>query len=259
MAEQLSKTFFVLIIFISTFGILLSVTPNEFLASPYEGDYIVQPYPENTWVGREISAWDETFIATSNTSIEINDYAYMNLSGIIEDDIRLNVLWTEDVDWDDPLYYYHRYPIVTIFGVNILWGSDRVHDVILGGWIYRKPIILDYRVEDAVNPEVARFEAYCDHYTYYMSVSYNSTKFSSLSQAWDGTVTYDPELYLFVGMGFESEWASLPTWMIIAKLLTFQAPDIHPMINGLIAIPLWIAVLYLAYHLLLRMLPFVGG
>ena len=258
MAEQLAKTFFVVVIFISTFGILLGFTPTEFLTESYDGEYYIQSYPSDTWVGREIGSWDETFLGVDNATIRFDKLALLNISNIIDDDIEISVHWGYTLD-DNPLIFYHRYPIVKIFGMGLLWDSDVLYDHQSKEFLMTQTLVESYLDAGTFEPQVSRFEMDCEHFSYYVSVAYNSTKFDSLTEAYAGTVTYDPELWIFIGMGFESEWASLPTWMMIAQLLTFQAPNVHPIINGLIAIPLWIAVLYLAYHLLLRMFPFFGG
>jgi len=258
MAEQLSKTFFVLITFISTFGILLSFTPTEFLAPYYDADFYIQRYPDDTWVGREINAWDETFLGVDNDTLRHDKIAWLNISNILEDDIELHVVWFDDFeDTEDWIYIRHNYPIITIFGLPVIWDSDYLYNLD-GDTTFSQSWVSANIEEGTFDPEVSRFELTCDHFNYYFSVTYNETKFDSLWDAYLGTGGYDPELYVFVGMGFESEWASLPTWLIIAQLLTFQAPNVHPVINGLIAIPLWIAIVYLAYHLVLRMIPFVG-
>lgn len=246
------------VLFISTFGILLGATPTEFLAPDYSSDFYIQDYPETTWVGREIGSWDETFLGVSNNTLRQDKNAYLNVSDIIDDDVQIIFRW----EWglgDKAFLVQHHYAIVRILGIGILWDSDTIRDHLTGEMVITQTLVESYLDEGTYEPQVSRFEMSCDHFSYYVSIAYNSTTFDSLTDAYAGTGGFDPELWVFVGMGFESEWASLPTWMIIAQLLTFQAPDIHPVINGLIAIPLWIAVIYIAYHLLLRMIPFLGG
>jgi len=50
---------------------------------------------------------------------------------------------------------------------------------------------------------------------------------------------------------------SLNAWNLVAMLLFFQLPDVHPAINAIMAIPLWITIAYLAYILILKAIPFV--
>ena len=258
MAEPLAKTFFVVLIFISTFGILLSITPTEFLAPDYDTGFYIQAYPQDSWVGREVGSWDETFLGVSNNTLRQDKHAYLNISDIIEDDIQIIARW----EWglgDKDILFQHHYAIVRILGIGVLWDSDTMKDHLTGEIKISQTLVESYLKQGTYEPQVSRFEMSCDHFSYYVSIAYNSTKFDSLTDAYAGSGGYDPELWIFIGMGYESEWASLPTWMIIAQLLTFQAPDVHPIINGLIAIPLWIAVIYLVYNLLLRMFPFVAG
>jgi len=67
------------------------------------------------------------------------------------------------------------------------------------------------------------------------------------------------EVQIGIGMGIEDLSTKLSTWGIVATLLTFQAPNIHPLVNALIAIPFWACIAVLTYILILKAIPFVGG
>lgn len=82
---------------------------------------------------------------------------------------------------------------------------------------------------------------------------YNKTKYSSPYDAF-----LHDELHVLIAIGFDKVNTSINAWSLIGNMLFFQAPDIHPAINAIIAIPIWVAVAYLIYILILKAIPFVG-
>ena len=62
-----------------------------------------------------------------------------------------------------------------------------------------------------------------------------------------------------MGMGYSQNPSTVSAWNILAQLLFFQMPDVHPAVNALIAIPLWAAIGILVYRLVLMAIPFLGG
>lgn len=81
----------------------------------------------------------------------------------------------------------------------------------------------------------------------------NETR-NNISQAWD-----EGAIHVIMGFGFDDYETSISSWALVGQLLTFQAPDIHPVINAIIAIPIWATIAYVAYILILKALPFVGA
>jgi len=82
---------------------------------------------------------------------------------------------------------------------------------------------------------------------------YNTTEFSNVQDA----INNDALSVLFC-INFDQVNTSFNAWNLIGMLLFFQMPNVHPTINMLIAIPLWVVIAYLIYVLILKALPFVG-
>jgi len=83
---------------------------------------------------------------------------------------------------------------------------------------------------------------------------FNDTKYSSPTEAWDNY-----ELDILIGMKFDQVNTSINAWSLISMLLFFQLPEVHWIINALIAIPIWITVAYLIYVLIIKIIPFIAG
>ena len=84
--------------------------------------------------------------------------------------------------------------------------------------------------------------------------SYNTTEYSNASDAWS-----DNALEWLTAIDFDAIKTTYSAWGLIGMLLFFQLPDIHPMLNMIIALPCWICIVYLVYRLILLAIPFVGG
>jgi len=85
-------------------------------------------------------------------------------------------------------------------------------------------------------------------------VGFNTTRYSKPSEALN-----NGELSLLFCINFDKINTTFNAWNLIGDILFFQAPDVHPAINMLIAIPIWIAIIWLVYILILKAIPFVGG
>lgn len=109
------------------------------------------------------------------------------------------------------------------------------------------------------NFTTAQLKVTCDHVTMYSVVGYNSTEYSTMTEAFE-----DDGLYVDWRIGWEEIGTSFSAWDLLTGLIFFQADslNIHPYINALIAFPIWAAIAYLGYCLVLAWLsgtiPFLG-
>jgi len=106
---------------------------------------------------------------------------------------------------------------------------------------------------DAVDG-VAKYQARCWHFTLFTQIGYNTTTYSSVEMAWNAG-----NLYFFFGINFNDVGTAFNVWNLIGMLLFFQLPDTHPIINAIIAIPIWVSVAYLIYVLIIKIIPFIAG
>ncbi len=81
----------------------------------------------------------------------------------------------------------------------------------------------------------------------------NTTR-NDLEDAWN-----DGQINVGVGFGLDDWEAKYSSWTLIAKLLTFQAPDIDPILNGLIAIPFWASTCIVIVLIIVKFIPFGGS
>lgn len=81
---------------------------------------------------------------------------------------------------------------------------------------------------------------------------WNTTIYSDPSDAWDADA-----LVLVHGFGFD-DTAVLNIASLIIGLLFFQLPDVPPLINLLIATPLWASVIFIMWFIFVKSTPFLG-
>lgn len=57
----------------------------------------------------------------------------------------------------------------------------------------------------------------------------------------------------------EDNIASTSMWTLIGQMLTARLPTVHPAIQYLIAVPMWVGVGFIVFTLVSRMIPFISG
>jgi hypothetical protein len=84
--------------------------------------------------------------------------------------------------------------------------------------------------------------------------AFNNSKYTLPSKAWE-----NDELYALQAMSFDQVNTSTNAWDLIRQIMFFQMPDVHPAINAIIAIPIWVATVYIAFILILRVVGAIFG
>lgn len=96
--------------------------------------------------------------------------------------------------------------------------------------------------------------------TYYVYFIYNSTAYSSWSEAYD-----DGYLECYAGMGWKDAIEKQNAWSLIWSILIFQAPEVFGtgpaaiILNALVAIPLWASFAITGAIIILWFIPLLGG
>lgn len=94
----------------------------------------------------------------------------------------------------------------------------------------------------------------CDYYQMVYAFDWNTTLYSGPSEAWA-----NDDLYVLFCIGFDNVHTTGNVWEIVGGLLFFQQPDVHWIINVLVAIPLYTCIAILLYLLIIKAIPLLGG
>lgn len=119
-------------------------------------------------------------------------------------------------------------------------------------WMCESDFFYSDNLDDSGN--FSRILMYDDAFNYVMFVTYDESTYSSLSDAFT-----NGELTLSLGMGWEYESSVMSGWDLISRLLVFQAPNIHPIVNAIIAIPIIATVSIVIFGIaisIVKALPF---
>lgn len=257
----------VAITFMFTFGILVGYIPSGFYVS--SSDYRKPNIPEY-FEAVDIYSYAEVWTYVMNETVQnaegggyYQDYYYLyNIRGNDGTDVFGGYYFI--------LYYTkanstsgHRIIIrhvfrewyVIEFRHSMQWYNRQgtVVSEDFSGW-YDWHGITEETIDENIENGTVRFTVKCNHVQIDVFIGYNTTKYSNTLDAWD-----HHDLSMLWGISFDQVQTTFNAWNIIGMILFFQMPDVHPAINLLIGIPIWICIIYLCYVLILKAIPFVGG
>lgn len=238
-----ATTFIFLVVFLGIFALMANSIPSGFVPA----QNIRETETRDDWIkGMEIG--DLNFTDSGNLTKGVGGGPTVNL---VIGDVHVDVEW-----WSGPpllvgIWFWHTWQIDPWF----FWEFQEFDDM---------PITLSDLEANSPHQGLANVSYMvltcpCPK-TFYTYFVYNSTTYSSWSDAWDGG-----ELELYVGMGWNDAIEQQNAWSLIWSILAFQAPEVFGdsagglLMNSLIAVPLWAAFSITAAIILLWFIPLLGG
>lgn len=236
--------FVAIVVILGFFSLMLSTIPLDFLLG--SDPSIPLPYYETEWATLD-------FLRGNYTSTDTNNITRSALGGtdFTLDDVKghIYVRWYQS---SDTIRFSHTwYEWFILFRYHFLdWYEPDTGEWTNDALTYDD--IINHQIE---NSNCSYFQMKCDcGSVYYVYFGFDDTLYSSFSEAWDAG-----KLSVFIGVGYETMPVVINAWNLIGMLLSFSLPDINPIINALIAIPLWAMIAYVIYILILKAIPFLGG
>jgi len=231
---RFTKTFIMLATFLGLFFFLANTMPPEYL--PIE-TYIETGYP---------TMFDPATLQSYNFS-----------------DYDASVFTFPTYNPDD-----NTTGTITIGGHEVSISSMDLYEESLlithkkGWWIFgwhemvspQNEFLLTYDVVNAFwnnDTNISSFGVRCEHLELTVLVTYNQTQFDSLLEAFEGHY-----IYVTVGIGFEESITSgIGIWTLISALLTFQAPNVHILINIALVLPIYSAIAIVIFLAIAEVIP----
>lgn len=217
------------------------------------------------------------FVATEGRNVYVPEwfeaielYSFVDTKTVYLNDTGGSLWWVDntfrikDIDignYDIDLYYkrpttgfYNLFLIHIHYDWYVFPSDHRLEFISMRG--IDRDIVLDINEinTDANGANYTEYRARCKHTTYHIGLSYNSTAYSSFSDAWD-----NGELVFFAGVDFDHTNTTYNAWNFVSMLLFFQLPEIDIYTNLLLGIPLWIGIIYVSYILILRAIGALFG
>jgi len=147
--------------------------------------------------------------------------------------LHLTTVWYLFIPWTE----HHRMHWRDSSGIELATDDDQLNIAILDAHEYGEMYVI-----------------HCDHFFESAIFTYNQTSYTSYADAW----SHD-DLQLWLGITWDQQSTSVNAWNLVAMLLFFQLPGIHPIVNALLAIPIWACVAYLTFIFILRVIGAVFG
>ena len=251
------KPLVVIITFLAVFGLITVSMPIELTVTPTSGHYTGPNYPEGIFDVSNFVTYGHTSDAINMTGtftmepegfsflfvvLGSRDYdciAVVRMDSYIFGLIHIlreagkwyntnNTLLSESRAWPSLWGKYY-------FGSGA--KGDSISKEILDSEYYNGSIPIKFHVVFETQQSID------------VMFSFNTTKYETPSLAWS-----QDELYMVVAAGFGGS-AGGDIFTLIGQLLFFQAPNMHPLLNAFIAIPIWSGIAYLIYVLLIKLKP----
>jgi len=236
------KPFLFIITFLGVFGLLVGTIPAGFLVeTPEYREQQVSEYFEAIDVQYFAETWEHTLNATGGTDAGAGWY-------FIDIDIgnRDFDMWYKKAN-NPPLklYFVHRYTWL-IFPVSHKMRWLNYQGITRGTEL--EATELDSDVSDPT------YTVECSHFYVKTFFAYNDTLYSNPTEAWNAS-----ELNMLVAIDFDQQQTGMNAWNLIGMILFFQMPDVHPLLNAFIAIPMWVCIAWLTFAFIIavvKSLPF---
>jgi len=150
------------------------------------------------------------------------------------------------------VYHQSKWWIFIIESHGMKWYDKEGY--LISQELYGDPVCYPEKIIDKFDENgFAKFRVECQHFGMDIVLHYNTTEYSNFFEAFK-----DNQFEAVFGINPHDLNTKLSAWDLIGKLLFFQMPNIHPILNMLIAIPIWTCIAYLIYVLILKVIPFVG-
>lgn len=228
--------------FITITILLISFIPSEFYVSSETMQQITAPtYFEA--IDMQIFVDTYNFTLTNTTA----NTGYVDLGGW-----RFSQFWSFGASEPTRATFIARYDSFLIFNWFVEFGDFNRKNIEIGTPLPITRLDSDYASDGIEGMEyIVKFGTNTQFYIFF---AFNETTYSTPQDAWEQS-----DLHVLWGMNFDQANTGYSAWDLIAMLLFFNLPTVHFLINALLAVPLWIAIVYLSYILMLRAIGAVFG
>lgn len=232
--------------------LLITWIPSGFLITDYEGRTITPPeYFEAVELEKYATTWNITFDGSHS-----KEYWYF---GIYHYYISFEI-----GGYDLRLLYARPNHTISGYddGILVIWHMEKwwifetgFHEMEFSNQGEDRGISLSRtELDDDYDRNDLSYTVECSHVQMDIFLAFNETAYNSPSEAFD-----DSNLKMMLGVEWDQVQTSMAAWKIIGMLLFFQLPNVHWMINAIIAIPIWLGIAYISYILILRAIGAVFG
>ncbi len=232
--------------FLGLFGILVGSMPSGFYEGSTPQSFRPYNYPEY-FEGIEVAEFATTFL------MNISSGTYTNQWGVEEG-------YGHDFYFFGSSIYYHMYNYHTFPFWIFYLNNEHKMDWLNGTGYSRGDILNSAEIASDFVNETSEYTVQCKDLHMKAWVGWNTTEYgqdeAGLKDAWD-----DGELKILwaIDMDQLGSTTGMTAWNIVSMLLLFQLPNVHPVINIIIATPIWALIAVLVFQFIIaviKALPF---
>jgi len=221
---------------LSVFGILVAGMPS-FLIQDYGTERYKTETPEHIWRFGYFMG-----VNVTGETIEIERY---EKHAVVVGDRHIHISWLPSGIHPDALLFQHQYEE----GLGL---PPFIHDITPEDkddiWVDLE-FILEH---NPIGQNVSFFTAKCEcPLIYQIFIEFDNVTYTDFQDAWNNGI-----LNVTIAIPAEDAYLKPNAIQIMMSILFFQAPDIHPAINVIIAIPIWVCIAFISFWVLKELLPF---
>ena len=235
------RTFLFLVTFLAVFGILVGTMPSGFVEASDE--YREQEIPTEEFRVKDLEAYAETLMITMNETggYDVGGLWYYFDVDIGGHDCYLRYKCANKSNLE--VMFWHRY--------TVWWFVPTAHQLT---WVNKAGITrnngayggLSVEELESDYPEYLPYGLSCSHFSLDASFNYNASEYSSVEDAWN-----HHGLTFFIGIEFDQMATGLNAWDLISMVLFFKMPNVHPILNYIISVPIWVSIIWLATSIII--------
>ncbi len=211
------KTLIFVFCFLAIFILLVNSIPTVMFS---QQSYVAPQYM-NVALPDKWSTADIYYQTTPNAAAANLTYPQSMTELIIPvSDIHIQVEW----GLGNSLRVFHYYP--TFLG--LFWVYENIQP-----WPISETYALYYLIGN-----VSIINAACSHNQFSIRITFDPATYGSLEEAWD-----DGHIRFWIAVGsLNNSQLQISYINLFVQLMTFSLPDINPVLNAIIAIPVWIGI-----------------
>jgi hypothetical protein len=231
----------VVVTFLSITVLLVAMIPGEFVVGSTDNRQVVVPEDySSSEVMAIASSYNFTFGPHVDKEFDLGGHTFLifdNAAGSIPGTgILMFHTWIE-------YWIFHNRDLMK-------WYDSQNIERDTGADFSQWPYMMKFQTIDDIGVNTT-WTVQCEHVTVKAMFGYNTTAYDNCTQAYENDA-----LGIWLGINFDQVNTTYNAWNLIQMILFFQMPDVHPLINMIIAIPLWITIAYLVFTLITKLIPF---
>jgi len=231
----------VVVTFLSITVLLVAMIPGEFVVGTSENRQVVVP---DDYSSSEVMAIASSYNFTFGPHVQ-EDFTMGGHDFTIFDNAMGSVPGTGIIMYHKWIEYwiFHNQDFMKWYDQQNIERDTDLED-------YQWPYMLKFQTIDDIGVNTT-WTVQCEHVTIKAMFGYNTTSYDNCTQAYENSA-----LGIWLGINFDQVNTQYNAWNLIQMILFFQMPDVHPLINMIIAIPIWITIAYLVFTLITKLIPF---